>query len=618
MKFKKILSSALSAVFLSGACFTNTLAYNVGDVIGKVLSTDIVTYIDGIRVPSFNIAGRTAVVAENLNACGVGYYVSYNEADRALSISPKGSKDNQRDFFHFDADTSSKPVGTPIMNVLYSDIKTYVDTQMVESFNIGGFTCIYTDELAKHCGTYSWDEASRTVNIFTEGKKILPNAVKTESSRTLSADESVITKSETFDRWASPAKSHLTLTPDGEYMAVEISEHINIETYDESFNLKNSFAIKKELPLFGGLYFGKDFNYIAFGQENLMCDNSREVIRIVIYDKNFVKISQVPISNCKTSVPFDASSGEMHEDERYLVLHTSRTQYPDENGSVPQTQLTVIIDKHTWQVSNILGKFQYNHTSHAFRELVRIDEGRLITANYSDAAPIRGAFLQELDFEGKIVHTQSIFNVGGPLGANSTGAMIGNLEVSPTGFLVPMSTIDHSIPTGYSNVNIDGIDRENRDIYLLWTDKNTWEQKHTCLARYTGVALTGSVPYIVKLGDGNFMVLWQQFSDYSEESETIRFAFIDKNGNQIGKTHSTTGRLSESCKPIEKNGKVVWYVNTEGGRDFYSLISDANAYETFEEEIVIPPVPSEKAEDVALPEDNEKEDIDKPVIIDGI
>lgn len=618
MKFKKILSSALSAVFLSGACFTNTFAYNVGDVIGKVLSTDIVTYIDGIRVPSFNIAGRTAVVAENLNACGVGYYVSYSEADRALSISPKGGKDGQRDFFHFDTDTASKPVGTPIMNVLYSDIKTYVDTQLVESFNIGGYTCIYTDELAKHCGTYSWDEAARTVNIFTEGRKILPTAVKTESARMLSADESVITKSETFERWTSPAKSHLTVTEVGEYMAVEISENINIETYDESFNLKNSFAIQKELPLFGGLYFGKDFNYIAFGQENLMCDNSREVIRIVIYDKNFVKISQVSVTNCKTSVPFDASSGEMHEDERYLVLHTSRTQYPDENGSSPQTQLTVIIDKHTWQASNILGKFQYNHTSHAFRELVRIDEGRLITANYSDAAPIRGAFLQELDFEGKIIHTQGIFNVGGPLGANCTGAMIGNLEVSPTGYFIPMSTIDHSLPTGYSNVNIDGIDRENRDIYLLWTDKNTWEQKHTCLARYTGVALTGSVPYIVKISDGNFMVLWQQFSDYSEESEKMCFAFMDKDGNQIGKTHSTNAVLSESCKPIEKDGKVVWYVNTDSGRDFYSLVSDANAYDEAEEEIVIPTVPEEKSEDIALPEDNEKEDIDKPVIVDGI
>ena len=612
MKFKKILSSALSAVLLSGACFTNSFAYNVGDVIGKVLSTDIVTYIDGIRVPSFNIAGRTAVVSENLNACGVGYCVSYSEENRALSISPNGGKDNQRDFFHFDTDTSSKPVGTPIMNVLYSDIKTYVNSSLVESFNIGGYTCIYTDELAKHIGTYLWDEAARTVNISTQGKKIVPNAVKTSSARMLSADESVITKSETFKRWDSPAKSHLTLTEDGEYMAVEIAEHINIETYDESFNLKNSFAIQKELPLFGGLYFGKDFNYIAFGQENLLYDNSREVIRIVIYDKNFVKISQVSIANCKTSVPFDASSGEIHEDERYLVLHTSRTQYPDENGNAPQTQLTVVIDKHTWQVSNILGKFQYNHTSHAFRELVRIDEGRIITANYSDAAPIRGAFLQELDFEGKIIHTQGIFNVGGPLGANCTGAMIGNLEASSSGYLVPISTIDHSLPTGYSNVNIDGIDRENRDIYLLWTDKNTWEQKHTCLARYTGVALTGSVPYIVKLHSGNFMVLWQQFSDYSEESEKMCFAFIDKDGNQIGKTHSTTGMLSESCKPIEKDGRVVWYVNTDSGRDFYSLISDVNAYEAFEEDIVPSPTPAEKAD--AVPEEKN----DEPVIIDGI
>jgi len=574
-KTKKILCSALASILTlsSHAVFSA----NVGDVVGKVLSTDIVTYIDGIQVPSFNINGRTAIVVENLNAMGLSFGVSYDDSNRMLTIA--GSDIYQTGglgYFHFENSVSSLPVGTPVMDVLYTDIKTVFNTAVLESFNIGGFTCIYSDDLAKQCGTYVWDEAARTVNVYRDGVYV-PSISKVNSYHVLDADDSVITKSQTFDRWGKAATSHLIPNSDGSFTAVEVSEHINIENYDSSFNHLSSFAIKKELPLFGGLYVGKDYNYIAFGQENLLEDNSREVIKIAIYDKSFVKISEVSINNCKTAVPFDASGGEMFEDERYLVLHTSRSQYADENGSRPQTQLTVIIDKTSWKPVNILSKFQYNHTSHALREFVRIDDGRLITANFSDAAPLRGAFLQELDFSGKVLYTQSIFNVGGPAGANCTGAMIGGFEVSPEGYLVSMNTIDHALATGYSNVNIEGIDRENRDIYLLWTDKNTWEQRHTCLARYTGVGSSGSVPYLVKLPDSKFMVLWQRFNDYSEDSNTLCYAIADSEGNQLGKTYSVSGRLSSSCKPVVSNGKVVWYVNSENGREFYSIDADVSA-----------------------------------------
>lgn len=578
MKYKKILSALYTSFFVFSMLCANVSALNTGDIIDKVLSTDIVTYIDSVRVPSFNIQGRTAVLAENLNACKLDYSVIYDDALRTLSIYPHSAQGSVRDTFYFDTDTSSKPVGTPIMNVLFTDINAYVNGTEIESFNIGGYTCIFADDLAKLCGEYEWDESARTVNVRTFGKQKLPSAVKIPSTRMLTADDSVITKSETFNRWASPAKSHIATSENGEYVTVEISEHVNIETYDSDFNLINSFAIKKELPLFGGLYFGKEFNYIAFGQKNLLCDNSAEVIKIVIYDKNFVKISEIPVSNCKTTIPFDASNSEMFENDRYLVLHTARTQYPDENGNAPQTQLTVIVDKHTWQIVNMLGKYQYNHTSHALSQFVRIDEDKIITANYSDAAPVRGAFLQQLDFNGKVINTQSIFNTGGLAGANCTGAMIGGFEISDSGYLVTISTIDHSLPTGYSNINIDGIDRENRDIYLLWADKHTLELKHTCLAGYTATGLTGSSPYIVKLRSGTFMVLWQQFSDFSEESNTVCFAFIDKDGNQMGSTHSVTAQLSDSCAPIENNGKVVWYLNTADGRVFYSIDANSDAY----------------------------------------
>ena len=613
--FKKLFCGALSFILASNVFSFYVFSYNVGDVIGKILSTDIVTYIEGVRVPSYNINGRTAVIAQNLNALGknLNFGVSFDEETRTLTITDKDIFMTGQDEALIYSDTSSsKPVGTPVGDVYYTDITTNFNGTFIESFNIGGLTCVYSDDLAKLCGTYIWDEENRTVNVYRSGTYI-PSVTRVDSGRTLSAQDSVISHSDTFNRWGEPLKSYLAQNPDGTFTAVQIDEHINIETYDSSFNQLSSFAIKKELPLVGTLLFGKDYNYIAYGQENLLEDNSREIIKIVIYNKSFVKISEVSVNNCKTSIPFDASGASMAEDENYLVLHTSRSQYLDESGSRPQTQLTIIVDKSTWTVTNVLGKFQHNHISHALQEFVKIDEGRLITANLSDAAPIRGAFLQELDFSGKIVNTHSIFNVGGALAANCTGIMIGGLECSESGYLVPISTIDHSLATGYSSINIDGIQKENRDIYLLWTDKNTYEMRHTCLARYTGVGLSGSVPYIVKIANDNFMVLWQRFTDGQEDSNTLCYCFIDGNGNQVGNVYTVNARLSKDCTPIFAGGNVVWYVNTPQGREFYSVSADISALTAQKQEEVSPaPVPSDKEQN------DREEEKDKITEVDGI
>lgn len=614
--YKKLLCSALSFVLLANMLSFYAFAYNVGDVIGKILSTDIVTYIEGVRVPSYNINGRTAVIAQNLNALGgnLNFGVSFDEESRVLTITDTDIfMTGQSEALVYNEGASSKPVGTPVGDVYYTDITTNFNGTPMESFNIGGLTCVYSDDLAKLCGTYIWDEDNRTVNVYRSGAYI-PSVTRIDSGRALGAQESVISHSETFNRWGSPASSYLTQNPDGTFTAVEIDEHINIETYDSSFNHLSSFAIRKELPLVGTLLFGKDYNYIAFGQENLLEDNSREVIKIVIYDKSFVKISEISVNNCKTTIPFDASGASMAEDDNYLILHTSRSQYLDESGNRPQTQLTIIVDKSSWTVSNVLGKFQYNHTSHALQEFVTIDSGRVVTANLSDAAPIRGAFLQELDFAGKIIKTHSIFNVGGALAANCTGIMIGGLESSHSGYLVPLSTIDHSLANGYSSINIDGIEKENRDIYLLWTDKNTGEMRHTCLARYTGVGLSGSVPYIVKLAGDNFMVLWQRFTDGAEESSTLCYAFMDADGNQIGNAYTANARLSEDCAPIFAGDKVIWYVNTPDGREFYSVNANINGLTAQEKEDTSPSVPSDKEQE----QKDREEEKDKITEVDGI
>ena len=103
---KKFICASLAFVLFSAV--PSAFSANVGDKTGDVLSTDIVTYIEGVKVPSFNIAGRTAIVVENLNAMGLPFEVWYDDTTRTLSISE--GKGGVRDYFHFADNESSAPI----------------------------------------------------------------------------------------------------------------------------------------------------------------------------------------------------------------------------------------------------------------------------------------------------------------------------------------------------------------------------------------------------------------------------------------------------------------------------------------------------------------------------
>ena len=240
----------------------------------------------------------------------------------------------------------------------------------------------------------------------------------------------------------------------------------------------------------------------------------------------------------------------------------------------PQTQLTVIVEKESWSVVNSLDKFQPNHTSHALKGFVKIDGGKIITANYSDTTPVRGAFLQKLDFNGNLLKTKPIFKVSGPDTANCTGAMLGGFEISDSSYIFALSSIDQTLPTDYSDTGIEGINKEERDIYIVTTDKNGNNLNTQCLTYYSGANKSASVPYLTPLEDGRFMVLWQKFIGNENQSDTFCYAFLDRNGKLIGEVKQADGYLSDSCQPVEIDGMVTWYVNTASGRTFYKVSAD--------------------------------------------
>ncbi|MCH5187680.1 MAG: transglutaminase domain-containing protein [Oscillospiraceae bacterium] len=139
------------------------MAENVGDVIGTAVGTDIVSYINNYPLPSYNINGRTAVLASDLD--GYGFTYNYNNYLRRAELKFAGGDVTPIRFWR-----DMKTYGQPIADVLYTDIEVYLDGVKIESFNVDGLTAIYFSELAPY-GEISFDDGLRSAFLNIPGMK---------------------------------------------------------------------------------------------------------------------------------------------------------------------------------------------------------------------------------------------------------------------------------------------------------------------------------------------------------------------------------------------------------------------------------------------------------------
>lgn len=81
---KRIVASSILLTIVLSVFIVSADIKKIGDVIGKVLYTDIKTYIDGYEIESYNIGGRTVIPVESLKA--YGYNVKWNDKERRLDV----------------------------------------------------------------------------------------------------------------------------------------------------------------------------------------------------------------------------------------------------------------------------------------------------------------------------------------------------------------------------------------------------------------------------------------------------------------------------------------------------------------------------------------------------
>lgn len=155
---KKLFCLILSISMILGMA---TVSYaETGDILGYAKYTDISAYINHYPITSYNINDYTAVIVEDLR--NYGFDVVWDEADRALYVTSshtdtiEGTENVYK--YSFKAGQNSFPY-------VETDINTYLNGQKVESFNIGGKTCIFIDTLSLY-GEVIWMPDMREINLW--------------------------------------------------------------------------------------------------------------------------------------------------------------------------------------------------------------------------------------------------------------------------------------------------------------------------------------------------------------------------------------------------------------------------------------------------------------------
>lgn len=142
LKMKRTLYIFLLIFILSFQNVVIAEQYKSGDIIGHIYSTDIVAYIDNMPIPSYNIGGITVVSENDLK--NYGFEVVWKPDARTLVITSSAIPSTKPE-----TSIVKQTPGNIIGDVYYTDIQTWVNSNVIEAYNIGGQTMVSLEALGQ-------------------------------------------------------------------------------------------------------------------------------------------------------------------------------------------------------------------------------------------------------------------------------------------------------------------------------------------------------------------------------------------------------------------------------------------------------------------------------------
>lgn len=359
--------------------------------------------------------------------------------------------------------------------------------------------------------------------------------------------------------YGSTTKSYLAQTADGGYQRAEyINDKIVVETYDSKLNLVSSKNVAAELPIFGGIYIGENYNYAVFGQMNKEESDECEVFRFVKYDKNWNRLAQCSVKGANTYIPFDAGGLSMTETDGKLYIHTCHEMYQSDDGYHHQANCSFVVNEEDMTlVDSYTGVMNLGegYVSHSFMQLIRTDGEYIYRVDLGDAYPRGIAFtmtktgdkLQDPSLYG------SLFTIDGNTGYNYTGYSLTGLELSEEYYLV-------------AGLGVEKLNDDQKNIFISSSRKAEPSGNRTWITNYVnGADVDVTTPKLVKITKNQFLLMWEEKAS-GKQNYTTKMMLMNADGSRTSKVYSAPLALSE-CQPIcDTDGNVVWYVTDNGKR----------------------------------------------------
>ena len=156
---KKLLSVLLLATTLLPI---GTVSYaKTGDIAGKIYSTDIKAYINGVWVDSYNIGGKTVVIVEDVTD-----QFAYADNIRTLDIwdfAPSNLVSTKK--------TKAQKPGTVVGKIYETDIKTIFRGKELKAYSLNGKMAVEIEDLGNDNafsnvgGKYVWNAEERAIHL---------------------------------------------------------------------------------------------------------------------------------------------------------------------------------------------------------------------------------------------------------------------------------------------------------------------------------------------------------------------------------------------------------------------------------------------------------------------
>ena len=405
-------------------------------------------------------------------------------------------------------------------------------------------------------------EKNSTQTKTTNNKKAetAPSAIPSpRKPKTLHGEKSDNIHANNYSTFSETVKTYLYENSDSTLTRVEYSDKmVIIEDYDKDGKLLKSHNLSAELNIFGGFFCGKEHNYLVFGNPNENESDTAEVMRVVKYSKNWKRENYVSVYGANTTVPFYFGSLRMSETAGRLYIHTCHEMYTSRDGLNHQANMAFVIDENKMNVvdsyCDIMNIDRAGYVSHSFNQFIAVDGGYVYRVDHGDAAP-RAISVTRFSVSGSIndVIYDLPLMIDGEIGDNSTGVSIGGFEISSNECLIAGNAVPLS--------SAPKINSHQRNIFVITTDKNLNQSRFRWITNYDNKTNV-KTPQLVKLNDEEFLLMWEEYSDLTDEYRT-KFVALDEFGDPSSDIYSTTLPLSD-CKPIYcKDGLVKWICSND-------------------------------------------------------